>query len=126
MQVHYTRLFTDSQGASRFEDQESQLQLGFAAPPAEPLYSAQFTPAVEAFWMGAPPTWKGDKPHPAPRRMAFVTVQGEYQIEASGEIRKFPKGSVLLIENTTGTGHSTKVKSQEDAIVLAVGLPANG
>ena len=76
--------------------------------------------------MGAPATWKGDKPHPAPRRMVFVTVQGEYQIEASGETRKFPKGSVLLIENTTGTGHSTKVKSEEDAIVLAVGLPANG
>ena len=125
MQVHYTRLFTDAQGASRFEDQHSQLKLGFAAPPAEPLYSAQLTPAVEVFWMGAPTTWKGEMPHPAPRRMVFVTVQGEYQIEASGEIRKFPKGSVLLIENTTGTGHSTKVKSAEDAIVLAVGLPAS-
>ncbi len=85
MQVRYTRLFTDQGGASRFENKESQLQLGFAAPPAEPLYLGPLTPAVEAFWMGAPATWKGDKPHPAPRRMVFVTVQGEYQIEASGE-----------------------------------------
>jgi hypothetical protein len=125
MQVRYTRLFADSQGASRFEDQESQLQLGFAAPPAEPLYSAQFTPAVEVFWMGAVPAWKGDIPHPAPRRMAFVTVQGEYQITASnGETRKFPAGSVLLIEDTTGVGHKTKNISAGDTIVLAVGLPA--
>jgi hypothetical protein len=57
--------------------------------------------------------------------MIFVSVQGEYQITATdGEKRKFPKGSVLLIENTTGKGHSTKVMSAEDAIVLAVELPA--
>jgi hypothetical protein len=124
MHVRYTRLFTDPSGASRFENKESQLQLGFAAPPAEPLYSGPLTPALEAFWMGAPPTWKGEKPHPAPRRMVFVTVEGEYQIDASGEVRKFPKGSVLLLENTTGTGHSTKITSAENAIVLAVGLPA--
>jgi hypothetical protein len=123
MQVRYTRLFTDPEGESRFEDQSSQLQLGFAAPPAAPLYSAKFSPAVESFWMGAVPTWKGDIPHPAPRRMAFVTVQGEYQIEAStGETRRFPAGSVLLIEDTTGVGHKTKNISGEDTIVFAVAL----
>jgi hypothetical protein len=97
MQVHYTRLFTDSQGASRFEDQESELQLGFAAPPAEPLYSAQFTPAVEAFWMGAPATWKGDKPHPAPRRMVFVTVQGEYQSRRVARSENSRRGAYFLL-----------------------------
>jgi len=124
MKVHYTRLFANSHGASCFEDQETELAIGFAAPPAEPLYSAQFLPAEGTFWLGAPPTWKGDAPHPAPRRMIFVTVQGEYQIMATdGETRQFPIGSVLLIENTTGTGHSTKVMGTHDAIVFAVGLP---
>ena len=125
MQVRYTRLFADRHGASCFEDQGTELKLGFAAPPAEPLYSAQFLPAEGTFWLGAPTTWRGDEAHPAPRRMIFVTVQGEYQITATdGETRRFPKGSVLLIENTTGKGHSTKVMSAEDAIVLAVELPA--
>jgi hypothetical protein len=124
MKVHYTRLFANSQGASSFEDKEAELKLGFAAPPAEPLYTAQFSPAEGTFWLGAPPTWKGDAPHPAPRRMVFITVQGEYQIEATdGETRQFPLGRVLLIENTTGTGHSTKVIGGQDAIVFAVGLP---
>jgi hypothetical protein len=92
---------------------------------AEPLYAAQFMPAVDAFWMGASPAWKGEVPHPAPRRMIFVTVQGEYQITAtSGETRKFPVGSVLLIENTIGAGHMTKNIDGRDTIVLAVGLPA--
>jgi hypothetical protein len=125
MRVRYSRLFANSDGSSSFDDQETELAVGFAAPPAEPLYTAKFSPAVESFWMGAVPTWKGDIPHPAPRRMAFVTVQGEYQITASsGETRKFPAGSVLLIEDTTGVGHETKNISAGDTIVFAVGLPA--
>ena len=126
MHVHYSRLYANAVGASCFDDQEAELDVGFAAPPAEPLYTAKFSPAMEAFWIGAVPTWKGDIPHPAPRRMAFVTVKGEYQITATnGETRKFPLGSMLLIEDTTGVGHITKNISTSDTIVLAIGLPAN-
>src|SRR5258708_6515512 len=126
MRAHYSRLFANPDGSSCFENQETELKLGFAAPPAEPLYAAQFMPAAEAFWMGASPAWKGDVPHPAPRRMIFVTVQGEYQITATnGETRKFPVGSVLLIEDTIGAGHMTKNINTGDTIVLAVGLPAS-
>ena len=56
--------------------------------------------------------------------MAFVTVQGEYQITATnGETRKFPIGTVLLIEDTIGEGHMTKTSSTGNTIVFAVGLP---
>jgi hypothetical protein len=56
--------------------------------------------------------------------MIFVTVQGEYQIKANdGATRNFPLGSLLLIEDTTGVGHATRITSPEDTIVLAVGLP---
>jgi len=125
MRAQYSRLYAKSDGTSCFEDKDTELDVGFAAPPAEPLYTAKFSPATEAFWLGVVPTWKGDVPHPAPRRMAFVTVRGEYQITASnGATRRFPLGSVLLIENTTGVGHITKNISDGDTIVLAIGLPA--
>ena len=125
MQMTYSRLYAKPDGASCFDDQEVELEVGFAAPPAEPLYVAKLSPATEVFWMGATPAWKGDIPHPAPRRMAFVTVRGEYQITASsGETRAFPVGSVLLIEDTTGVGHRTMNISASDTIVLAIGLPA--
>jgi len=125
MRVRYATLFANSDGASCFDDKECELEVGFAAPPAEPLYAAKISPAIDAFWMGATPAWKGDMPHPAPRRMIFVTVQGEYQITATdGETRKFPVGSVLLIEDTTGVGHMTKNINASDTIVLAVGLAA--
>jgi phosphopantetheinyl transferase (holo-ACP synthase) len=55
----------------------------------------------------------------------FVTTRGEYQVTTSdGVTRRFPVGSVLIIEDTTGAGHSTKITSVEDAIGFAVALPA--
>ena len=123
MQARYTRLFTDENGQSRFEDAEIGLASGFAVPPAEPLFTAPFFPAEGTFWIGAPTTWRGDAAHPAPRRMIFVTVRGEYRVTASrNEVRHFPTGSVLLIEDTTGDGHSTEIIGGEEVIVLAIGL----
>ena len=40
-----------------------------------------------------------------------------------GMVRSFPPGSVLLLEDTTGDGHSTRIVSGDDCIVFAVGLP---
>jgi hypothetical protein len=127
MRVTYTRLFADQGGGSRFADVELELSVGFAVPPAEPLHVAQFLAPESTFWIGAPPSWKGDTVHPAPRRAIYVTVRGEYQVTTSnGVTRRFPVGSVLIVEDTTGEGHSTKIAGDGDCIVFAVGLPAAG
>jgi hypothetical protein len=125
MRAHYTRIFTDAGGASRFADLEIELSAGFAVPPAEPLHSAPFLAPDGTFWIGAPIDWKGDTAHPAPRRAIFVTARGEYEVTTTdGVVRRFPAGSVLLVEDTTGDGHSTTITSAEDCLVFAVGLPA--
>jgi hypothetical protein len=122
MRAQYTRLFTDEHGASRFADLEIELSAGFAAPPAEPLHFAHFLAPDGSFWVGAPTNWKGDAAHPAPRRAIFVTARGEYQVTTTdGVARRFPAGSVLIVEDTTG--HSTAITSDEDCIIFAVGLP---
>jgi hypothetical protein len=120
----YTRLYADAQGISRFEDLELDLIPGFAMPPAEPLHLARFAPAERCYWLGAPADWKGDAAHPTPRRQILVTIQGEYEVSAGdGTKRRFPVGSVVLVEDTTGSGHSTRITSANDALVFAVGLP---
>ena len=125
MRAQYTRLFTDERGASRFADLDIELSIGFAAPPAEPLHFAQFLAPDSTFWIGAPTTWKGDAAHPAPRRAIFITVRGEYQVTTSdGMARRFPAGSVLIVEDTSGDGHSSTITSDEDCFVFGVGLPA--
>jgi hypothetical protein len=123
MQAQYVRLFTDERGVSLFDDKEIELVSGFAVPPAEPLHFAEFLDADSSFWIGAPTDWRGDESHPAPRRQIFITVRGEYQVTAGdGAVRRFPAGSVLFLEDTTGTGHSTRIIGADDCIIFAVGL----
>jgi len=125
MKASYSRLFTDERGGSAIVDLELPLAVGFAVPPAEPLYTAPFLAPESTFWIGAPTNWKGDANHPAPRRAIFVTVRGEYQVTTSdGGTRHFPAGSVLIVEDTTGVGHSTTITSDEHCYVFCVGLPA--
>jgi len=123
MQAKYARLYTDACGASCFEDLTTDLLPGFAVPPTEPLYTAPFLAGADTFWIGAPKHWKGDVVHPAPRRMIFVTVQGCYEVTTSDNtVRSFPVGSVLIVEDTSGDGHATRIVSGDDVIVFAVGL----
>jgi hypothetical protein len=123
MQAHYTRLFTDDQGESRFEDLAIELTQELSVSGADALPIAPFLSSEGTFWAGGSATWKGDALHPAPRRYIIVTVQGEYEVTTSrGETRRFPAGSVVLTEDTTGKGQ-TKIIGDE-AIAFCVDLPA--
>jgi hypothetical protein len=125
MQAHYTRLFTDEQGESCFEEVAIRLEQALPVQGIDPLAIAPFLSAEGTFWAGGSTTWKGDALHPAPRRFIIVTVQGEYEVTTSkGDVRRFPRGSVLLVEDTTGKGHSTKIVSDEDGVGFCVALPS--
>jgi hypothetical protein len=126
MQARYTRLFTDESGASRFEDLTIELQQVFSPPGLETsIFSAPFLASEGSLWIGAPNTWNDERLHQAPRRMIQVTTQGEYQLTTSeGVIRRFPVGAVLIVEDTGGAGHSSKITSTEDVMIFAVSLPA--
>ncbi len=119
----YIRLYTDGSGESHFEDLEIALVSVDFAPPAAPLNIAQFLPTAQSLWVGAPVEWGGEKPHPSPHRQIFCILQGEFEVTASdGTVRRFPAGSVLLLEDTRGKGHSTRVISKDDALIFCVVL----
>ena len=70
MQAHYTRLFTDESGASRFEDLTIELQQMFSPPGLETsIFSAPFLASEGSLWIGALNTWNDESLHQAPRRM---------------------------------------------------------
>ena len=111
-------------GDSHFEDMETELVFTEFAPPAAPLAIAPFLPAAKIQWLGAPIGWEGDEPHSVPARSVFVTTQGEYIVIASdGDVRNFPVGSVLLLEDTWGAGHQTSNIGDIDAVALIVSVP---
>jgi hypothetical protein len=119
----YVRLYADEQGESHFDEIEVELAAADFAPPAAPLHVASLFPAVRCGFVCGPPDWDGQIPHPTPGRQFFCNLRGEYEITASdGTTRRFPAGSVLLLEDTTGKGHSTRITSDEDALLVAVAL----
>ena len=119
----YVRLFADERGESHFAEVEVELAPVDFAPPAPPLHVAALFAATRCGFVGAPSEWGGQVPHPSPRRQLFCNLRGEYEVTASdGTVRRFPVGSVLLLEDTTGEGHATRITSEEDALVVAVAL----
>lgn len=118
----YTRLYSDENGESHFEDVQLDLALTDYAPPAAPLSISAFTPATRFGFMRAPAGWSSDW-HPSSTRSLFFVISGEWEVTASdGETRRFGVGSVLLVEDTTGKGHSSRIVSDVDSLAAIVQL----
>lgn len=119
----YTRLYADDAGESHFEDIEIDLALTDYAPPAPPLSLSTFTGAKEFRFMNAPAGWSSDW-HPAAARNLFFVLSGEWEVTASdGETRQFGVGSVLLVEDTTGKGHKSRIVGDSDSLTAMLQLP---
>ena len=120
--ITYTRLYSDAQGESHFEDVGVDLTLTDYAPPAPPLGLSSFKPATQFGFMNAPAGWSSDW-HPTTARNIFFVLSGEWEVVASdGEARRFGAGSVLLVQDTTGKGHSSRVVSETDSLAAMVQL----
>lgn len=126
MRTSFTRLFARSDGASAFEDCGVDLVPDFSVPPVDPLHTASFLAGDgTTFWIGTPTVWNGGAVHPAPRRMIFVTVRGEYEVNTTdGSVKRFPPGSVLIVEDSIGLGprHTEEGATQPATIPRSNGL----
>ena len=83
--------------------------------------------AVNSLWVGIPPKWDGETPHPTPTRQILCALQGEYEFTASdGTSRPISAGSAILLEDTWGKGHTSRITSQGDGLMLAITLADDG
>lgn len=106
-----TRVFTDPNGISRFEDLDLSTHPDLREPrPATGVYLREF-PAGTVLAL-----------HPAPRRQLVVIVTGTFELDVGHESRRFGPGDVRLMEDTTGRGHTTRVIGDEAALVVVVPL----
>ena len=116
------RLYSSSDGESHFEDTNEELNLVDLIPSAPPLYLSESSPAAEFSFFGAPTGWKSDW-HPSTSRNLFFVISGEWEVTASdGEVRRFKVGDVLLVEDTEGKGHQSRVTSLEDSLSILIRL----
>ncbi|HKP36695.1 MAG TPA: hypothetical protein VJT71_07545 [Pyrinomonadaceae bacterium] len=120
--MKYTRLYATEDGESHFEQIAVDLSLTEYAPPAPPLWLSDTLRAAEFRFMQAPSGWSSDW-HPSSARNLFVVLSGEWEVTASdGESRRFGVGTVLLVEDTSGKGHTSRVTSESDSVAVMVQL----
>jgi len=120
--MKYTRLYATEDGESHFEQVEAKMSLTEYAPPAPPLELSDMKPATQFGFMNAPAGWSSGW-HPSSARNLFFVLTGEWEVRASdGESRRFEVGDVLLVDDTTGKGHSSRVISETDSLAAMVEL----
>ena len=120
--MRYARLFADDSGESHFDDIEIEFTATDYVSSAAPLDFSPRVPASEVAFMRAPAGWSSDF-HVSSARNMFVVLSGEWEVTASdGESRHFAVGSALLVEDTTGKGHSSRVLSDTESVAVIVPL----
>lgn len=120
----YVRIYSDSTGESHFKDEEISFRLIDFAPPAPPIsVSDIFNTSGEAYIISSPPGWYGDW-HPAPCRQLIFGLTGiKLEVKVSdGETRVFGPGCFVLVEDTFGKGHISRVLGNERGYMVVVPL----
>jgi hypothetical protein len=116
----YTRIYTDAAGVSHFGVAEITFKLTDYAPPAPPISVSQGMNVEGVLFISSPPGWHGDW-HPVPRRQIMILLLGELEVRVSdGTVRTFGPGSVVLVEDTVGKGHISRVVGTERAFMVAL------
>ena len=101
--IQITRVYSDDNGESHFEDIELPLndngEIGFLSDKI---------PVKEIIFRKVKPDYDYDF-HNAPQKQYIILLNGEIEIESSlGEKRTFKVGDILLLEDTQGKGHKTR------------------
>jgi hypothetical protein len=115
--MKYTRIYADKNGESHFEDVDVVMK---PAPSNTGTISDMvaakgviFRSSGEYFI-----DW-----HNAPRRQFVVNVTGTVEIMTSdGQTRRFGPGTVLLAEDVTGKGHTSRGLGTEERLSLFIPL----
>lgn len=100
---HITRIYTDANGDSRFEDLSVPLTSAGTIGYLSENYSVQ-----NLVFRKVIPSYDYDF-HNAPSKQFIILLDGTIEVETSlREKRIFQAGEVLQVEDTTGKGHRTR------------------
>ena len=120
--LRYMRLYADPAGESHFEPAVVETFTRDFAPPAPAFNVSRFVPALRHGFLLVPAGWIGDL-HPSPLRMWIFVLDGEVEFEASdGKRQPARPGDALLLEDTIGRGHRSRVIGDTAAKLAVIEL----
>jgi quercetin dioxygenase-like cupin family protein len=121
--MRYTRVYTDADGETHFEDLETAGRTG-QARESDLVGTVSETFPVSGIYFREVVQESSDEPHNAPFPLFIIGLRGRFSVEVSdGEVREFAPGEVLLVEDTTGKGHTTRRVGDEPRATLMAPLP---
>ncbi|HEY9101064.1 cupin domain-containing protein [Chitinimonas sp.] len=121
--LRFAHLYTDADGVTQFGQADLPLTPRVFAPPASPFSVSALEPAERCGFLHLPAGWVGER-HPSPMRMWIFVLTGEMEFEAGdGEKHRIAPGSALLLEDTHGSGHLSRVLGNSPTTLAAVQLP---
>jgi hypothetical protein len=120
--MRYTRVYTGPDGETHFEDAETGGQTTRAAE-SDLVGTVSETFPVTGVYFREVLEESSEVPHNAPFPLFIIGLRGTFSVEVSdGEVRTFPPGSVVLVEDTTGKGHTTRRVGDEARATLMAPL----
>ena len=118
--LSYTRIYIDDEGNSHFSGEEIPMTLASYAMPEPKLGLSPTYEASSLTFFSAPPGLFADW-HTAIRKQFLFHLSGISEITVSdGEVRRFVRGDIVLVKDTTGQGHTARVVGEEDVVIAAV------
>ena len=115
--MKYTRIYSDASGESHFEDVEVEMK---KAPYNTGTISEMF--AAQGVMIRVSPDYFVDW-HNAPRRQFVVNITGTLEVTVSdGTRRSFGPGTILLAEDVTGKGHTSRGTGAGERLSLFIPL----
>jgi hypothetical protein len=108
--MRYVHIEHDGSGGSRSTDVEVTVEEQPYAAGVPPLLVASAIAAVGVVFVEFPGSVRDTEPHPTPRRQFGAILHGVAETETTdGEVRRYEPGSVVLLDDTEGRGHVTRV-----------------
>jgi hypothetical protein len=121
--MQYERVYADHGGETHFEPVPLKLDEADYRPPAPTLFVSHALSAGTLQFIRLPAGWAGENICP-PQHQFLFCLQGQLEVRTSdGKKRVFRPGEAVLMEDSSGRGHSSHVKGGKDLIAAIVSLP---
>jgi hypothetical protein len=116
-------LHANEAGLSRFDTFEIEREMTLFAPPAQPFPVSKATAASRFVLLQLPAGWSGER-HRTPTRQILFCLAGSVRVTPGvGDAVTISAGDSWLMEDTTGSGHTTEVISQGLFEAVVIQLP---